>query len=120
MGHINMHGMAQAFPQYQADKDYHLVDFHDGKGVQIIWLADCEQPDLIPAEEATAAWQAEQDAIAYREKRAQGYPPLLDYIDAQVKKASGDPDMQREGFAQEALYFAACLANKRNFPKGSA
>ena len=50
-------------------------------------------------------------------ERAQEYPPLTDYIDAQVKKASSDPVVRVEGKAQERTYIEACLAVKEKYPK---
>lgn len=120
MPKLNYHGVARAFPDLRQDVDYHLVDLHDGKGVQVIWLAEFEQPDMTAAEAATAEWQAEQDAIAYRDKRAAEYPLIQDFIDAQVKKASSDPVIKQEGVQQETLYIAACAAIKAKYPKGTA
>ena len=51
-------------------------------------------------------------------QRVAAYPPVLDYIDAQVKKASADPVMRADGAAQEQAYFAACLSVKAKYPKG--
>ena len=45
------------------------------------------------------------------------YPPVLDYIDAQVKKASDKPEIHNEGLNQEADYFEKCLAVKETIPK---
>jgi hypothetical protein len=121
MANINAHGMARAFPQYKLDVDYHLVDFHDGNGVQLVWLHEHDPtPDLNSIEAETAVWQAEQDAIAYRDKRVAEYPPMQDYIDAQVKKASSDPAVREAGLAQEASYISACAAIKTKYPKGES
>ena len=46
------------------------------------------------------------------EKRKAAYPPIADYLDAQVKKAHSDPIIQADGLAQEAKYLADCLAVK--------
>jgi len=48
--------------------------------------------------------------------RAQEYPPIEDYLDAQVKKASTDPLVQAAGAAQEKKYLADCLAVKAKYP----
>lgn len=53
----------------------------------------------------------------YTERRRAAYPPIADYIDAQVKKASPDPVVRAEGLAQERVYFADCLALKAKYPK---
>ena len=50
-------------------------------------------------------------------KRAADYPPVIDYIDAQVKKASSDPAMRADGIAQEQDYLSKCLAVKAKYPK---
>ena len=47
---------------------------------------------------------------AYKEKRANEYPPITDYIDGIVK---GDN-------AQVQAYIDACLAVKNKYPKGVA
>lgn len=54
----------------------------------------------------------------YATRRMRAYPPMQDYIDAQVKKASTDPAVRAAGAAQEQTYLAACLAVKAKFPKG--
>ncbi|MEW6563301.1 MAG: hypothetical protein AB1400_08750 [Pseudomonadota bacterium] len=118
MANINTYGMARAFPQFKADIDYHLIDLHDGKGVQLLWLHPNEPaPDRAAIEAATAEWQAEQDAVAYRIQRAAEYPPLSDLADALVKKASADPAERASGEAQEAAYIATCQAVKAKYPK---
>lgn len=53
----------------------------------------------------------------YAEKRAAEYPNYLDYLDAQVKKASDDDDIRAAGLIQEQEYLAACLAVKAKYPK---
>lgn len=54
---------------------------------------------------------------SYYEKRAAAYPPVEEYLDAQVKINSGDADMVAAGQAQLEAYYQACLAVKRTFPK---
>jgi hypothetical protein len=53
----------------------------------------------------------------YAARRAAEYPPQIEYIDAQVKKASTDPAMLAAGWAQERAYLDACLAVKAKYPK---
>ena len=54
---------------------------------------------------------------SYAEKRAAEYPPMADYLDAQVKLNSGIPELMAEGQAQLDAYIAACLAVKEKYPK---
>lgn len=60
---------------------------------------------------------ADADPISYEILRSVAYPPFLEYLDAQVKKASSDPEVSAAGTAQEAAYLAACLDVKAQFPK---
>lgn len=53
----------------------------------------------------------------YYEKRAAAYPPVEEYLDAQVKINSGDADMVAAGQKQLAAYYEICLAVKKKFPK---
>ena len=53
----------------------------------------------------------------YYEKRAAAYPPVEEYLDAQVKINSGDADMVAAGQAQLEAYYQACLAVKAKYPK---
>lgn len=55
-------------------------------------------------------------ADVVRETRRVSYPPMADYLDAQVKKASSDPGVVAAGEAQEATYLAACQAVKTANP----
>jgi len=64
----------------------------------------------------TQTWDA-RPGLELVELRRRAYPPLMDYIDAQVKKASSDPAMQAAGEAQELAYTAACLEVKARHPK---
>lgn len=53
----------------------------------------------------------------YKDLRSKAYPSMLDYIDAQVKKSSSDPDVQQQGEQQEQKYLDDCLAVKAQYPK---
>ena len=54
---------------------------------------------------------------SYTEQRAAEYPPMVDYLDAQVKINSKDAKLMAEGQAQMDAYVAACLAVKEKYPK---
>ena len=68
---------------------------------------------------ALAAFAITQNSVDKRQDddARRKYPPMADYLDVQVKKASTDPALQAAGAAQEAAYLAACLAVKTMFPK---
>lgn len=53
----------------------------------------------------------------YSQKRLEAYPPMSEYLDAQVKLASDDPQIQTQGQAQLDAYVTACLLVKEQFPK---
>lgn len=53
----------------------------------------------------------------WADARRDSYPPAADYLDAQVKKASADPDVRVAGQVQEADYLARCAAVKAAIPK---
>lgn len=53
----------------------------------------------------------------YEQKRLEAYPPMTEYLDAQVKLASDNPQIQTQGQEQLNAYLAACLAVKEQFPK---
>lgn len=53
----------------------------------------------------------------YTQLRAAEYPPMADYLDAQVKLNSGDEALIAEGQAQLDAYVAACMAVKSKYPK---
>lgn len=54
---------------------------------------------------------------SYSELRALEYPPIAEYLDAQVKINSGNETLIKEGQAQEQAYFSKCLAVKAKYPK---
>lgn len=49
------------------------------------------------------------------EQRKEAYPPIEDYLDAQVKKTSTDAAIVAIGVAQEKKYLSDCLAVKDKF-----
>lgn len=55
----------------------------------------------------------------YAEKRAAEYPPIADFLDAQVKINSGDEELMAEGQEQLSAYYTNCLAIKAKYPKTS-
>lgn len=62
-----------------------------------------------------------QDSVSYINRyiklRANAYPSILEYIDAQVKKSSSDQSVVEQGVLQEEKYFADCLLVKQQYPK---
>jgi len=72
-----------------------------------------EFPDGIPSQSDQDKWTKEYEeyllANAYKEKRKEEYPPIVDYLDGIVK---GDQ-------AQIDKYIADCLAVKEKYPKGA-
>ena len=87
--------------------------------IEAAWILLPSRPDYNHLWDAVAqAWlPIPPDPFAYKTKRAAEYPPYVDYIDAQVKKASLDSAIKAAGIAQEAEYIAACLAVKGKYPK---
>lgn len=53
----------------------------------------------------------------YAKLRASEYPDMKEYLDAQVKKESGNDALIAQGIAQEAKYIADCLLTKAKYPK---
>ena len=72
-----------------------------------------EFPNGIPSQADQDKWTKEYEeyvsANAYKEKRKEEYPPIVDYLDGIVK---GDQ-------AQIDKYIADCLAVKEKYPKGA-
>ena len=70
----------------------------------------------------TAVWTETyvEPVLTYAEKRAAEYPSPAEYLDAQVKIASGDDDLVTEGYAQLDKYVKDCLAVKAKYPKPDA
>lgn len=55
--------------------------------------------------------------LTYEEKRVAEYPPMADFLDAQVKINSGDEKLMAEGQEQLSAYYTNCLAVKAKYPK---
>lgn len=53
----------------------------------------------------------------YQELRRQSYPDYREFLDAQVKINSGNPELVAEGQAQQLAYIQACLDVKDKYPK---
>jgi hypothetical protein len=75
------------------------------------------QPTITEIQAAIPLALAAIAANAYIGKRAAIYPPKEMYLDAKVKQARPDPVIRAEGVAQEAEYYALCLAVKAEIPK---
>jgi len=53
----------------------------------------------------------------YIKERKNKYPPIEEYIDAQIKINSRDLFMQKEGQKQFQKYIKVCLQVKEDYPK---
>jgi len=53
----------------------------------------------------------------YKVGRSKVYPPIEDYLDAQIKINSRDPVLVKEGKEQFDTYIKVCLQIKKNYPK---
>lgn len=53
----------------------------------------------------------------YQELRRRSYPDYRDFLDAQVKINSGDPELVAMGETQQQAYIQACLEVKTQYPK---
>jgi len=53
----------------------------------------------------------------YKVGRSKAYPPIEDYLDAQIKINSGDSVLKKEGEEQLDTYTKVCLQIKKNYPK---
>jgi len=82
------------------------IELNVQTGEQIIVELSAEELTQIAAQ--NAAWDAEQAAKTYAQKRAAEYPPITDYLDGIVK---GDQ-------VQIAKYIADCQSVKQKYPKG--
>ena len=70
------------------------------------------------ADKIVRKWEKQEiPEPTYYEKRAAAYPPVTEYLDAQVKINSGDADMVAAGQAQLEAYYQACLTVKAEYPK---
>lgn len=67
----------------------------------------------------TAVWTETyvEPVLTYAEKRAAEYPSPAEYLDAQVKIASGNLALVAEGNLQLDKYVKDCLAVKAKYPK---
>ena len=85
-----------------------VLEEYNGNNVNIMI---CSNTDNIPSQE-----QIEELANNhYSVKRINEYPSMLEYIDAQVKKASADTEVIQQGMEQELAYKEACLAVKAKY-----
>jgi len=105
---IVLNALAKKYPD-------HKISVTDGKIV--FWEGEKRQPGDVELEELYQAEVSALAKVAYKERRKAEYPPVLDFVDAQVKKLSGDPVLAEEGRAQEAAYVQASLAVKAKYPK---
>lgn len=55
----------------------------------------------------------------YKIQRMTAYPDFSEYLDAQVKLNSGNPELVADGEAQQQAYIQACLEVKAKYPKPS-
>ncbi len=53
----------------------------------------------------------------YAQKRLEAYPPMSEYLDAQVKLASDNPQIKAQGQEQLNTYLTTCLTIKEQYPK---
>lgn len=97
----------------------HNIGWLDGKQVIIEWdvVKLGPQPTQEEIDAAMMRIMTQESAIAHKAKRAAEYPPMTDYLDAQVKKASADATVRLAGIAQEQAYAAACTDVKAKYPK---
>lgn len=119
MQHLDHNVVLRIHPDAVPNVDFYVRIVGENTLPELVWLSD-SLPEPTPSElqTAIASELAERQARAYIARRAAEYPPMQDYIDAQVKKASGDPAIREAGIAQEAAYLAACTAIKNKYPKG--
>lgn len=74
-------------------------------------------PEDVDVDEIFSETQPPPIPPSYRDLRAGEYPPMADYLDAQVKKGSADPAIRAAGVAQEQAYYDACATVKSRYPK---
>ena len=118
MKNLNQNTILLIYPQAVPNVDYYVIVRSQGADPELVW-----QSTVLPRptdDQLLAAIATEQEraaATAYIAQRTLAYPPMQDYIDAQVKKSSSDPIVHQAGIDQEATYLAACLKIKEQFPK---
>lgn len=93
---------------------YKLLDESKAKPIDGSYLAYYEDK----GDEIVRLWEKQElTEPTYYEKRAAEYPPIEEYLDAQVKINSGDDALIAAGQEQLAAYYEACLAVKARYPK---
>jgi len=95
--------VASLYPQAK----WHI---YDNDYQQFTWLEkDIPKPTKEELEAELERLKAQEQQLAYRDKRRAEYPPFEEYLDGVVK---GDQ-------AQIQAYIDACLAVKEKYPKSS-
>lgn len=120
MKNLDHNAILRICPEALPNVDFYVRVVGENTLPELVWLSDSllePTPDELQA--AIVSELAERQAQAYIAQRAAEYPPMQDYIDAQVKKVSSDPATREAGLAQEAAYMAACVAIKTKYPKGA-
>lgn len=119
MQHLDHNVILRIHPQAVPNVDFYVRIIGENAQPELVWLSDSlPEPTHDELRTAIARELAERQAQAYIARRVAEYPPMQDYIDAQVKKASPDPAIREAGIAQEEAYLAACAAIKTKYPKG--
>lgn len=121
MKNLDHNAIMRIHPQAVPNVDFYVRVVAENALPELVWLSDSlpePTPDELQA--AIASELANQRAQTYIAQRAAEYPPMQDYLDAQVKKASPDPAIREAGIAQEAAYISACAAIKTKYPKGES
>lgn len=80
-----------------------------------LYTGDLQPGDRIATPEEVTEYF--RDKRTYSEKRAAEYPPITEYLDAQVKINSGDETLIAAGQIQQQTYIQACLEVKTKYPK---
>lgn len=79
------------------------------------YQGDCQPGDRKATEEEIS--EHFKDHRTYHEKRASAYPDYREFLDAQVKISSDNPDLQIAGQQQLQKYVQDCLNIKNQYPK---
>lgn len=93
-------------PEYPAGMKQPVVKYRE--------LADCIDAYYVEGYVEPPVYEP-----TYAEKRAAEYPPMTEYLDAQVKINSGVEELMAEGQEQLSIYYADCLEIKAKYPKPS-
>ena len=121
MKNLDHNAILRICPEALPNVDFYVRVVGENTLPELVWLSDSlPEPTHDELQTAIARELAERQAQAYIARRAAEYPPMQDYIDAQVKKASSDPAVREAGLAQEAAYISACAAIKTKYPKGES